>query len=573
MVRSRLCKKLAFILIVWGILHILTLRSTEEALVLSELLINASNVKEESTINNFIDNKNLSNPVPIDIPMDSELKPDQIIVEDAKPPRLEDLIQALSNPESEVWKTMAEKDILNSLDRQLPNLPIKYIKRKKGHKMSKDCALFPSLDQLQIQNLYWQVLTLSNNVTLYLYSAFLDDRDKNPNGSVIRILAVSDSLLEITSVSITCQIWFEKETKPQFQSSVNFKHIKIEKATLDVNGLSAYFFTCRIPSSHQGLVPLAVSVVEDQCHTPTNMLRITYKKSVNKDIQKTSGSENIGVCVKGLNDHKTHRLIEWIELIRVMEVSKFHVYHTEISRETEAVLEYFHRKRILDAVPGTLPILDVNDNNAKQTIEALFLNDCLYRNMYLFYYLAILDIDQIVVPKKDKSWPEMMRNIKLTASKKRDNVDFASINFRNTYFMDHMLVKHLELDDTPMGLDDIPDQLHMLRHIYRSSNHTKAGQLVVSFVNPDLVLMISRSDQPASNCIGGGSCTNYIVNPIFGQSQTYSNGCSMEDIVCKQTVDNAPTVIDSSLWPFREEVLKYLKQDLNRLKDRGLADS
>ncbi len=45
--------------------------------------------------------------------------------------------------------------------------------------------------------------------------------------------------------------------------------------------------------------------------------------------------------------------------------------------------------------------------------ELLELNDCLYRNLYNYEYLAIFDIDEIIVPQNAYNWSQLMSEIKV----------------------------------------------------------------------------------------------------------------------------------------------------------------
>ena len=73
-----------------------------------------------------------------------------------------------------------------------------------------------------------------------------------------------------------------------------------------------------------------------------------------------------------------------------------------------------------------------------------------------YEYIALLDIDEVIVPKKDQTWGLMMEKL----FKEISNTTFATYNFRNAYFMDSMMVAAHELST-------IPHHLHMLRHIRR----------------------------------------------------------------------------------------------------------
>ncbi len=43
--------------------------------------------------------------------------------------------------------------------------------------------------------------------------------------------------------------------------------------------------------------------------------------------------------------------------------------------------------------------------------EVLSLNDCLYRNLYKFKYLAVVDFDEVIVPRQNKDWHGLLRSL------------------------------------------------------------------------------------------------------------------------------------------------------------------
>merc|ERR1712042_193332 len=69
--------------------------------------------------------------------------------------------------------------------------------------------------------------------------------------------------------------------------------------------------------------------------------------------------------------------------------------------------------------------------------------------MYRYEYIALLDIDEVIVPVKHNNWTEMMEEVVKTSLKVK-NETRASWNFRNVYFMDEMLDAH-EHNHFPLG--------------------------------------------------------------------------------------------------------------------------
>ena len=74
------------------------------------------------------------------------------------------------------------------------------------------------------------------------------------------------------------------------------------------------------------------------------------------------------------------------------------------------------------------------------------------------------------------------------------------------------------LSDEDLLSENIPEYLHMLRHIYRSALYTELNYK--SFMNPQKVLNI-RSHEPI-RC--DGNCTSYTVDSSVGHLHHYRQG-------------------------------------------------
>ena len=69
----------------------------------------------------------------------------------------------------------------------------------------------------------------------------------------------------------------------------------------------------------------------------------------------------------------------------------------------------------------------------KRQNEIIPYNDCLYRNMYRYEYITLLDTDEVIVPTNLTNWADLMEELVKEAS------DKVSWVFRNVYFFDEML--------------------------------------------------------------------------------------------------------------------------------------
>ena len=84
----------------------------------------------------------------------------------------------------------AEKELFSELELKLPNLPLVYLnEKKKLSKKNQTCDHFPSIFDININNIYWQETDTSDG-TNYLYGAYLDVRKNNRLGPTVRILGM-----------------------------------------------------------------------------------------------------------------------------------------------------------------------------------------------------------------------------------------------------------------------------------------------------------------------------------------------------------------------------------------------
>ena len=96
------------------------------------------------------------------------------------------------------------------------------------------------------------------------------------------------------------------------------------------------------------------------------------------------------------------------------------------------------------------------------------LNDCLYRNIHRYKYIAYIDIDEVIVPREfGHTWFDLINSLS-----KRYN-ESAYYWFKSTYFFD---------DGASLFSNDsvhqIPNSMHILSHKYRSKDHFKGKSLI-----------------------------------------------------------------------------------------------
>ncbi|XP_076033541.1 uncharacterized protein LOC143020728 [Oratosquilla oratoria] len=458
--------------------------------------------------------------------------------------------------------TLSDQEIAKQLQQKIPNLPIQYWHKYKGKVLSKNstCAKFPSIYDLSFNNIYWQTLKTSNG-TFHLYGAYYDNRTLVAMKPVVRILGMIDRL--IPQVKTYCQLWFDGLKEPVFARVWEYKYVWYRKWGNYKNGIfQPYLIACQIPPGYRHLVPVSVSLVERSCDMATTNVRILNNRP------EGGQKEGFAVCVKGLDflhQDLSVRLVEWLELLFALGASKVFMYKLEVHPNITKVLEHYERLGKVEVTPLTLPgnqpnipglihmYLKSKVTNKRQN-ELIPYNDCLYKNMYRYKYIALLDTDEVIMPKLMMTWKELMDVVVAKALKTKPE-GRASYNVRNVYFMDTMSHNH-------GWFREIPHYMHMLQHVYRSRNYTKPGQYVKCFHDPERVLTL-HNHFPLS-CLGG-ACSSFAIDTEDAQLQHYRADCvSTLKNTCTTEFKNH-TIMDTTIWKYRESVVSRVTDVLVHL--------
>uniref|UniRef100_A0A2R5LM60 Glycosyltransferase family 92 protein n=1 Tax=Ornithodoros turicata TaxID=34597 RepID=A0A2R5LM60_9ACAR len=434
----------------------------------------------------------------------------------------------------------------------MSNIPPAYWENgKKPPISSKSCVKYPQLYELTFNNLYWQTLS-THNGTFYIYGAYFDNRTRAGSVPLVRLLVMVD---RIKPPPVMCQLWYDDAQFPTI-SSVKYTYAWYSKWGNYQDGiLQPFVVTCKAPYiNNKQRPPSSVSLVEKQCDKPMNNIRVVN--------QRPAVRQDFAVCVKGLDFLKADlsvRLVEWIELLGILGAKKIFMYELEIHPNISKVLRYYQDRGLVDLTPITLPggqpntpglrhnFLKMKLTHKRQN-ELIPYNDCLYRNLYSYNYIILLDIDEVIMPVEHTSWKELMDAVVPLALKEK-NYTRASYNVRNVYFLDDMLTGD---DKHEVHEKGIPGYMHMLQHVYRAKNFTKPGSYVKCFHNVDRI--VSVHNHFPLNCFG--SCTTYSIDTSFAQLQHYRKDCvgALKNS-CKNDF-KVYTVRDTTIWRYKDELIK-----------------
>lgn len=456
----------------------------------------------------------------------------------------------------------SEQQIMEEVQNRLPNVPFAYWNRNKNKPMyykNESCAKFPSVYELEFNNVYWQSLHTSNG-SFHLYSAYYDVRRLSRIGPAVRVLGMINRIEP--TVRTHCQLWFDGHRQPVIVRTMEYKYIWYKKWGNYKQGIfQPYLIACQIPKAQHGEVPASVSLVENVCDRATNNLRVVYNRPAGRDAAK----KGFAVCVKGLDflyDDLSVRLVEWIELLRLLGADKVFFYQLQVHPNISKVLRHYEARGAVHVTPLTLPggqpnapgfqhLYLTKKVNHKRQNELIPYNDCLYRNLYEYEYVALLDVDEVIMPLRTATWRELMDAVVPKARAVR-NETRASYNVRNVYFLD---------DLTHGWFKTVPRYMHMLQHVYRSKNYTKPNQYVKCFHNPERALTLHNHFPLA--CLSQG-CTSYGIDTADAQLQHYRADC-VKTLTKMCTEYRQNSVADTTIWRYKRELVARVTDTLYAL--------
>lgn len=164
-------------------------------------------------------------------------------------------------------------------------------------------------------------------------------------------------------------------------------------------------------------IPYAVSLVNDECQSPSNVLRVLN----HNDHQ--SPEFNFTVCVTpfNFNYNNYHQLVEMVEVNRLFGAQRFVFYNYSTGSQLEPYIRWYESSDVLRVIPWHLPVVvDVWPQDPKVEPEIHYfgqlaaLNDCLYRNMLSSRFVVFTDLDELIVPRRHDTWFQMLRSIRKT---------------------------------------------------------------------------------------------------------------------------------------------------------------
>lgn len=366
----------------------------------------------------------------------------------------------------------------------------------------------PKPDKVRRINNIWQIVEDSGSQIL-IFGAYFDSRP-NVYKHTVRLFTVTTFK---PSKYVYCQLWYKNDTRPQVLRAVP----KDIGRGLSVSGTlyQERMYSCEL-ESQQSVLPLDVSLSFSECSNSTTLVSII--------VPPVKETYEFGVCVVvAYGELDPVALSEWIEFNRLLGVGEINVYNSRLNVESMRIFQHYKQLGVVNIRESAPPL----NNWCKwcQKLTAIpALNDCMYRNMFRYKYLAVIDFDEFIIPKISMKWSSMISYLQSTWKE-----DPPSFMFRNGYFFEEFPVNRSN-----------PSYLLTSRNLHRTEP-SRAGYAVKSIVNPRRCVsmqnhycMIRTADvmsyalqvSPEIALVhhykpchfSKSECNNYLMHPVLDKS-------------------------------------------------------
>ncbi|GFR98280.1 UPF0392 protein F13G3.3 [Elysia marginata] len=165
---------------------------------------------------------------------------------------------------------------------------------------------------------------------------------------------------------------------------------------------------------------------------PSELLHDTMKEPLlqHQQQQPTSYRLSFAVCVSPLfGDIPPSKLVEFIELSRILGADHFYMYNFSIPASVSLLLEHYKTTGLVTVMPFKFPA-GVRKSWVWYHGQLLANNDCLYRTMSRHDLVAFNDLDEFIIPHpaRVRTWSEAFSSL-LTN-------DRSGFSFQSTFFHD-----------------------------------------------------------------------------------------------------------------------------------------
>jgi hypothetical protein len=255
--------------------------------------------------------------------------------------------------------------------------------------------------------------------------------------------------------------------------------------------------------------------------------------------------KRFGVCSKKAtfeNRNFAIRFIEWVHMVRLLGAEKVHFSYDFVHPDLFEVIKHFEELGMVETWQYLNPT-GISDSIPRSwqsyQLEVITQTDCFYKVMNLYDFIAIIDMDELIMPvmDEDMTWEDIIR---------RANVSKDAYVSRNANYPE----KGAKL------IEAIPKYMYMLQHVERSKNFSNPGHAVKSIFRTERVLTVHT--HAPHHCLrpepGKNRCKFFKFPTNVSQNSHYRDHMGDPDSYITQE--------DKTIWKFKDQLIEAVKKTL-----------
>ncbi|XP_048024833.1 uncharacterized protein LOC125254303 [Megalobrama amblycephala] len=236
------------------------------------------------------------------------------------------------------------------------------------------------------------------NLHTYVTGSYMDYRF---GGKQIKTIAI---VLREEQVKYSCVMCCDgRNVTSPAEYTIHYDHFGFEYGTATI--------TCHINSPCS--IPTHVAITAREIsESITSFLPVR-----NRDVPAVFPYQ-FTVCISVMYDYKNVlNLVESMEMFRLLGAQRVAIYKTNCDSDTQKVLDYYVKRGFVEIIPWTIKNhikvssgwrKDLSPGELHYYGQIPALNDCIYRYMYQSHYVALHDLDELILPLKVKTWTELL---------------------------------------------------------------------------------------------------------------------------------------------------------------------
>ena len=274
---------------------------------------------------------------------------------------------------------------------------------------------------------------------VHVYSAFLDSRHSAE--LQVAVIAVLDRRLQ----RLWCHVWYSGRTQDNEAPVVLRGYAMPIGAglTLTADGSELLEQVVACPVRCEGRPPpvsvalawgLSVGDVT-AFHVPVELAE--------ENASQGQRQGSLAVCVSAsYGDVDSRRVVEWLEMQQLLGAQLVVIYNHSLSPTVSHVISQY---------AGTGGLVELRQTRAFTADDVLLhmspvINDCMYRFHARFRYVAVIDVDELIVPRHHDTLPALLQAL----TTDNGGAPVALFAFRNAYFFLDIPLQDLD-DDVPLS--------------------------------------------------------------------------------------------------------------------------